>query len=286
VIEPRIFLKDRRKLVFEPGPARRALRSLRGSDIVAGGDSVSVKVTEETDEGVVDHGLDFAYADRDGQRVAVEVKLSPPSKDRSLVARGLSQITRYTELHRDHFDRAELWTLTKTGAQLTIWQPDRELSLEYGLANVVSTEDRTSFDTKRRKPIDSDYIEGRANRWKELVETVFTELSDWCRVHDYHVSHTGTTTMDEELMQLFGVDPISLPILKISKNNVAIANVLPIGLWVIGGSGRIDVLTRGRSASIINDSDDPNVARWKLYVAKSPASILSQQSFINFISEP
>jgi hypothetical protein len=92
--------------------------------------------------------------------------------------------------------------------------------------------------------------------------------------------------MDEEQMQLFAVEPISLPILKISKNNNAIANVIPIGLWVIGASGRIDVLTKGRSASIVNDSDDPDVARWKFYVAKSAASILSSQSFIRFISEP
>jgi hypothetical protein len=75
-MEPHLFLRDRRNLVFEPGPARRRLRWLRGADIVSGSDAPDLRAQDESEEKDRDYGLDFAYADRDGLRVAVELKVS------------------------------------------------------------------------------------------------------------------------------------------------------------------------------------------------------------------
>jgi hypothetical protein len=88
--------------------------------------------------------------------------------------------------------------------------------------------------------------------------------------------------MNEELMQRFGVQPIELPILKIFRKQLAIATLFPVGLWVTGANGRIDLLTAKDSASIVNTSDDPDLARW-LFLVDRKTSALTREAFIGFI---
>ena len=84
-------------------------------------------------------------------------------------------------------------------------------------------------------------------------------------------------------MRLFGVAPTELPILKIYQGKIFTASAIPIGLWVIGASGRVDVLTAEKSASIVNRSNDPAIGKWHMYESQLSGVPLTRDTFIKFI---
>jgi len=85
--------------------------------------------------------------------------------------------------------------------------------------------------------LDSNGIQRRATEWREKISALFNQVTIWVRTKGYLVNHAATIPMNEELMQLFGVAPIDLPILKILESKVLVATIVPIGLWTIGGYG-------------------------------------------------
>lgn len=59
-MEPHLYLRDGRDLVFEPGAARRRLRSFKVSDVLSGSDARIRQLSkgEEEKENDRDYGLD------------------------------------------------------------------------------------------------------------------------------------------------------------------------------------------------------------------------------------
>ena len=149
MLEPRLLLRDHRKLVFEPGPPRRRLRDLRESDIIAGGDEAGLKIPEESEDRGADPSIDFAYSDREGHWIAVEFKISTAGH-LNFVRRGLAQVQHYSDTHSVQFDRAELWLLDKSSQVLSIWSSGKKEPLgSYGLANVMDTTPGARSDGRR-----------------------------------------------------------------------------------------------------------------------------------------
>ena len=232
LIEPRLLLKDRRKLIFEQGPARRQLSRLRPADVVAAGDEGGDTFTalpKESDE-AADIGIDFVYVDRDHERVAVELKFTRSIND--LGIRGsFSQLWERLRERYSRFDRIELWSLDQN-LNLSIWSPNTNGQPNlYGLANVVDT------SSPKSSSLDSNGIQRRATEWREKISALFNQVTIWVRTKGYLVNRAAIIPMNEELMQLFGVAPIDLPILKILESKVLVATIVPIGLWTIGGYG-------------------------------------------------
>jgi hypothetical protein len=108
-------------------------------------------------------------------------------------------------------------------------------------------------------------------------------MSEWSSEAHYHFDRTATTTMDEELMQLYGVASTELPILRIFLGKALVASAIPIGLWVIGASGRVDLLTATKAASIVNSSNDPAIAKWTIYESQLGGVPLTPPIFNDFI---
>lgn len=54
MLQPRLLLKDYRKLVFEPGGSRRTLPNLRESDILSGGDEGHLRFPDQREEQIND----------------------------------------------------------------------------------------------------------------------------------------------------------------------------------------------------------------------------------------
>jgi hypothetical protein len=157
------------------------------------------------------------------------------------------------------FDRIELWSLDQN-LNLSIWSPNTNGRPNlYGLANVVDT------SSPKSSSLDSNGIQRRATEWREKISALFNQVTIWVRTKGYLVNHAATIPMNEELMQLFGVAPIGLPILKILESKVLVAAIVPIGLWTIGGYGRPDLITPKTAVMIINTNPDPNLTTWFIY---------------------
>ncbi|MDM8555895.1 hypothetical protein QUF75_14275 [Desulfococcaceae bacterium HSG7] len=114
--------------------------------------------------------------------------------------------------------------------------------------------------------IDKKYIESRVNDWvnriEDLYSTVKKALSDSEGIECKSVKHM---MMHEGLMRNFGVLPKKIPILDLYKNKNLIASFKPVGLWVIGANGRIDILTKSGSFIVVDVAEQGNESEWKVF---------------------
>jgi hypothetical protein len=217
MLEPRLLLRDRRKLVFSHAQPRRSLNDLRASDIIAGGNEGSLAGAADRDEIGRDSGIDFSYFDDDGRRVAVEFKVAsgPTAK---LARDSLGQLRSYAAAFPAAFDRVELWVFDRKTSTLLVWsQGDGNAEQTYGLTNVLSMERPLLANQSRRGSFDSEYVESRVRLWQAQVQQLYAQISDWCTNANYSVDSNSTVEMNEELMRRFAVRPTHLPILKIAR---------------------------------------------------------------------
>ena len=118
--------------------------------------------------------------------------------------------------------------------------------------------------------IDKEYIENRVKDWKERLAELYKNVEQALSDHrEIAYKKDRMTTMNEELMQKFDVHPEQIPLLDIYKNDVLIATFKPIGLWVIGANGRVDILTKKGSYIVVDTSDKGAAPSWKVYTPEN-----------------
>jgi len=118
--------------------------------------------------------------------------------------------------------------------------------------------------------IDKTHIERRVEDWKkrlaDLYASVDAELSG---LSDIRIEKNRSTLMHEELMQKYGVSSERLPILDIYKRNKLAATFKPVGLWVIGANGRVDILTSQGSYILVDKAEYGDNPQWFVYSPKN-----------------
>jgi hypothetical protein len=114
--------------------------------------------------------------------------------------------------------------------------------------------------------IDKQYIENRVADWKNRLYALYATVEQ-CSINyiDVVCKRERTTTMYEELMKKYGVAEETLPLLDMYKNQKIFATFKPIGLWVLGANGRVDVLTESGAYIIVDTSDNRSEPRWEVY---------------------
>jgi len=113
---------------------------------------------------------------------------------------------------------------------------------------------------------DKPYVESRANDWvrrvKDLYASVKVALADSEGIECKSAKHM---MMHEEPMQNFGVLPKKVPILDLYKDKNLIASFKPVGRWVVGANGRIDILTKSGSFILVDVSEEEGESEWKVF---------------------
>lgn len=117
---------------------------------------------------------------------------------------------------------------------------------------------------------DKQHIENKTDDWVKRVEDIYslvkTALAD---SQGIECRSAGHMTMNDELMQKSGVLPKKVPILDLYKDKSLIASFKPVGLWVVGAKGRIDILTKSGSFILVDVADKDSEPDWKVF---SPGS--------------
>ncbi len=229
------------------------------------------------------HDVDFDYEDRN-LRVAVDLKIRTSEPSNRSIEEWINRIRHFAGENRE-YNRAELWLVSHNASELTIWslEAGRPKSNSYGLDEVILSDKSPRFYPKQRALIDSEYIELRVRIWQRQVSSLFDDVAAWASEAGYKADKTGKVWMDEEEMQRFGVNAVDLPVLKISSGGKVIATAFPVGLWVIGAHGRVDILTSRASTSVINTSRDLDAPNWQTYVGDQPSKRFDRDFFLNFI---
>lgn len=118
--------------------------------------------------------------------------------------------------------------------------------------------------------ITKEYIENRVDDWIQRIENVFSIVKNSLSGNsEIEFVETKTVRMNEELMQKFGISPVFLPVLEVKRKGTPVASFKPIGLWVIGANGRIDILTEEGSYILVNLEGDDKSSDWRVYTPKN-----------------
>ena len=99
--------------------------------------------------------------------------------------------------------------------------------------------------TEDTDEIDFVTVHARVGGWRDRINALYQQLKGWSPA-EYKWDTTQHLTMYEEMMKNYGVDPIELPVLSINDRSGWKAKIIPYGLWIIGGDGRLDLLTGAR----------------------------------------
>ena len=113
---------------------------------------------------------------------------------------------------------------------------------------------------------DKVYIEARADGWIAKVEELYLLIKNTLKDNkDFHYKTHKNMVMREEIMEKNGVSPKNVPIFDLYKGNKLIATFQPIGLWVLGANGRIDILTENGSYILVDLSEDDTHPKWQVF---------------------
>jgi len=121
--------------------------------------------------------------------------------------------------------------------------------------------------------IDKQHIEDRVNDWVKRLDSLYTFVEK-ALVHldGVRCQRNRNITMYEDLMQKNDVSPQQLPILDIYKNENIVVSFKPIGLWVIGANGRIDILSKNGVHLLVDKADYGQTAEWNLFFPQNRQS--------------
>lgn len=88
-------------------------------------------------------------------------------------------------------------------------------------------------------------VQARVGEWRARIDALYAQLKNWSPA-EYQWDTSQHLTMHEEPMKACGVAPVELPVLNIHDAAGWKAKIIPYGLWIIGGDGRLDLLTGAR----------------------------------------
>ncbi len=118
--------------------------------------------------------------------------------------------------------------------------------------------------------INKSYIENMVNDWKKRLDSLYFFVGQSLTgIQNVECRQTKHMTMYEELMQKFEIGPAKIPILDVYKYKNVIASFKPIGLWVTGANGRIDILTKSGAFILVDIAEKGEKPDWKVFSPKS-----------------
>jgi hypothetical protein len=118
--------------------------------------------------------------------------------------------------------------------------------------------------------IGKDYVHHRVEDWAERISDLYDYVeSQASGEQGLRFDRSQHTTMYEELMDKYDYGPKKMPVLDIYRKNKLLATFQPIGLWVIGANGRVDVLTKDGAHILADLSDEGEPPQWMVFSPRS-----------------
>jgi hypothetical protein len=180
---------------------------------------------------------DVVIIDGEGHSALVEIKVG----DRSFAGVDLGQAWNELTPAAEKGERREIWAFNLERLTLGIVWSEGRFSPAFEELSALNV---WEFDTQggvfeRRDVLDE------VDDWTRRVEAIYAEVESWAREYGLVTARDRAVPMSEELMQRFAVSDRDMPILDIMDGPKPVASMVPIGLWLIGFAGMIDIITRG-----------------------------------------
>ena len=126
----------------------------------------------------------------------------------------------------------------------------------------MQADDREMFEATLSK----EHIEKRLEDWKSRISNLYSSIENWLASNpSYSIKIQTEVPMYEEIMQQYQVGSTTMKVLDIYKGDHIVASIKPIGLWLIGANGRVDILCKNGTATLIDKSDKFEKPEWIAY---------------------
>ncbi len=185
---------------------------------------------------------DVVFTDSSGTRVLIEVKVRERDPKQREYDESIARL-------REAAERGvalEVWLFNTERLGLHVmWLQESQIRIdELSPLEVWETGEEGLFRRSR-------VIEG-VESWLRRVTNLYDDVRRWLADRPgLRFDQSRTVVMAEQLMQQFAVPDREVPILDLIEGDRVVASFVPRGLWLIGASGRIDVITSDRTTTLI-----------------------------------
>ena len=115
------------------------------------------------------------------------------------------------------------------------------------------------------KKIDRKHILWRNSNWKERLNHLFSDIENWGKNFEtIQIQQSNIPQAREELMYKFNIVPDMVPTMAILFDKHR-TSFVPMGLWVIGSNGRVNITTHNNQYILIDlGGDDGKPSQWTI----------------------
>lgn len=106
----------------------------------------------------------------------------------------------------------------------------------------------------------------RVQDWIDRIDALYALIREVLAGHEnISICTSHSVFMHEELMQKCNLPSVKLPALDIKKNNQIVVTAKPVGLWVIGANGRVDLLSEKGSYILVAQAAHGTKPNWQVF---------------------
>jgi len=155
--------------------------------------------------------------------------------------------------------------------------PSNEFNNEYYFVNVWITD----LGNKQ-------YFISRINDWKKRISDLYSLVKKWLiEKPGYEIKLYNKVNMYEELMEKYEIEKQLLDVADIFKKDKLILSIKPVGLWILGGNGRVDLITRSESFIMVDLAGKYEDPKWTVFKSgdRRNGQVFSKEIFFEIISD-
>lgn len=113
------------------------------------------------------------------------------------------------------------------------------------------------------KTLTKEDIEKRIDDWVLRISDLYSSIREWLEsAPSYVIKERSDVTMYEELMQKYNIPQKTLTSLDIYCDKHIVVTIRPIGLWIIGANGRVDILFKDGAVTLVDESERFQTPSW------------------------
>jgi hypothetical protein len=197
---------------------------------------------------------DIELLGSDGNRTLVDVKVRESDPGR----RDLESGTELLKRARAERQNLEIWFFNVERVKLTVMRYDQSSRVVFDHfvpLNIWEKTEQGIFDRQR--------VVAEVEDWLDRVDDFYKQIQMWLEDQSgLRFEQTRSVTMSEELMQKYAIVDRELRVLDVIRDEQVIVSFVPRGLWLIGAWGRIDMITKDRTITVVAIKENDHY-EWK-----------------------
>ena len=214
--------------------------------------------------GSADSRWDFTLQDTQGSMILVEFKALHRKPRGQEYSEWLNRLLNFRKSGGNHHSM-EVWWLNTESLSLDVMRVESD-STSAPFSKIYNFHPLNVWEYDRgNPPFERNRVIEQLNNWVARIDRLFGDIESWAKSERHlRIEKVRTLTMREDLMEKFFVPEKDIPILDIYRNDTLDISVVPSGLWIVGASGRIDIIGKEERRVLLGMIED-NKFFWAVY---------------------